>query len=102
MAKTTATTIRVKKQVLSILETLFEELDSKERWATQKYVVVGETDEQETDWHGNLKWEDDECTIPKYKKIWEYVDKEPDELDDDDRAIISAVNTIRATLERLI
>lgn len=100
---TVLNSIKVKKEVLSLLESFECTLSSREQDARQEYTEVGLSDEQKTDWRtGELLWEDEEKTIPIYKPIYDYVDKKESELDDDDRAKLEAIDIVRKALNALI
>lgn len=95
--------LETKKAVVDILGELFEKLDHIKKDASQDYKIVGKSDEQATDWRTHeLLWEDDDCTIPKYRDIWEYVDIPEDEMTTDRLAKLDAVDAIYKALEKLI
>lgn len=99
--KTSLQKLKVKAQVLDIVKNFFETLDRYEEDTSQEYTVVGKTDEQAVDWHTKEPlWEDEEKTIPKYRDKYDYVQKE--NLDEDDKAKLEAINIVRATLEKLV
>lgn len=99
--KTSLQKLKVKAQVLDIVKNFFETLDRYEEDTSQEYTVVGKTDEQAVDWHTKEPlWEDEEKTIPKYRDKYDYVKKE--ELEEDDKARLEAINLIRTTLEKLV
>jgi len=98
---TTTKALREKKVTLEILENLFETLEREEQYAKQEWRCVGKEEEQATNWKtGELLWEDEEQTIPKYKDKYEYVDKE--ELTEDDKIKLNAIENVRKALEKLI
>ena len=76
-----------------ILGELYEKLENDLKYATKSYERVGKETEQARDYKtGELLWEDDEQTIPKFRDNWDYVDVPEDELnrkfeerDNDDR-----------------
>jgi len=99
--KTSLQKLKVKAQVLDIVKNFFETLDRYEEDTSQEYTVVGKTDEQAVDWHTKEPlWEDEEKTIPKYRDKYDYIQKE--NLDEDDKAKLEAINIVRATLEKLV
>ena len=96
-----ANKFKEKQFTAEVLNDLYEEVESKERSARTKYEPVGE--KQARDWRsGELQWEDEEQTIPKMEKEWGYVDKDEDELTDEDRLKIKVCQQIKAQLEKLI
>ncbi len=88
------------KQILAeILNELYKIVDDKENSVQNEYVPVGE--EQEKDWRtGELKWEDEEQTIPKMTRKWDYVPKE--ELDEEDTIRIKVCQHIKTQLEKML
>ena len=101
MAKTTEI-IRNKKAMLDVMERLFRELDSIEEWEVKEYKKVGLENEQATDREGNLLWEDDDKTIPKYRAKYDYVEIPKNMLCDDSIAKLEAIEKIRTALEKLV
>lgn len=99
--KTSLQKLKVKAQVLDIVKYFFEILDRNEEETSQEYACVGKSDEQAVDWHTKEPlWEDEDKTIPKYRDKYDYVKKE--NLDEDDKAKLEAINIVRATLEKLV
>lgn len=95
------TNVMVKREMLDLLETLYKELDDAERPIGKSYECVGKEEEQAKDWRtGELLWEDEEQTIPKYRDKWDWVEKS--ELDDNDKAKKEAIETIRKALDKLV
>ena len=90
------------KQILAeILNELYEEVESKERSAHTSYQPIGER--QATNWKtGELVWEDEEHTIPKMEKYWDYVDKADEDLTEEDRIRIKVCQHIKSQLEKMI
>ena len=92
---------QVKKHEVDILTKLNERLNDLEKDNLQSYEVIDPCAQQATDWRtGELLWEDEEKTIPKYRPEYGYVEKTT--LNDDEQAFQAAVNTIRASLEKLL
>ena len=101
MAKTSIQKLRVKKEVISFIEVIFDVLDQKEENVRKDFLPVRDSDEQDTNWKtGELLWEDEEKTIPKMKKEYDYVEKP--ELTDEDKAKLEAIEVIRIALEKLV
>jgi hypothetical protein len=93
----------MKKAMLNILEGLYKSLDVSEKEVAYSYEVVGKEEKQDTDWKtGELKWEDEEKTIPYYKNKYDYVKRDESELNDYDRAELDAINEVRKALDKLI
>ena len=96
-----ANKFKEKQFTAEILNDLYEEVESKERNIRTKYEPIGE--KQEKDWRtGELKWEDEEQTIPKMTKEYGYVDKDEDELTEEDRMKLKVCQNIKAQLEKMI
>ena len=94
-----ANKFKEKKILADILDELYEVVEAKERSASTDYVPVGE--EQEKDWRtGELMWEDDEQTIPKMTKKWDYVEKET--LSESDIILVNMCKHIKTQLEKMI
>ena len=101
MAKSVVLSLKEKRALLEKVENMVASLEQDRVYEGQSYEVIGTSDEQDTSWSTKeLLWEDDEQTIPKYKKIYGYVDKT--ELDDDDKARIKAIDTIIEALMKLV
>lgn len=92
---------QVKKAEVEILTKLNERLADLEKDNLMSYEAVGKETEQATDWRtGELLWEDEEKTIPKYRDHYDYVEKTS--LNDEEAAYQAAINTIRQALEKLL
>ena len=102
-AQPTVSALKVKMEVLERLERIFEELKSREESISTDYECVGKEEEQATNWRtGELLWEDEEQTIPKYNNKYESVPKKPENFTEEDLAQLEAIKIIRTTLETLI
>lgn len=101
MTKTTAI-IRDKKAMLEVIERLCNELDNIEEWESKVYRQVGLEDEQATDRDGNLLWEDEEKTVPKYRAKYDYVEIPKNELSEESMAKLDAVSKVRTALEKMV
>jgi hypothetical protein len=90
------------KQILAeILSDLYEEVEQKEKSVRTNYTAIGEV--QDKDWRsGELLWEDEEKTIPKMTKEWGYVDKDEEDLTEDDRIKLKVCQHIKSQLEKMI
>ena len=101
MAKSAVLSLREKRALLEKVESMVQSLEQDRVYYGQSYEEIGTSEEQDTNWKTKeLLWEDEEKTIPKYKKIYGYVDKA--ELDDEDKAKIKAVDTIIDALLKLV
>lgn len=97
------TKIQIKKAELEVYEALLNELDQLEKGTMTDFRIIGTSDEQETDWRtGELKWEDEEKTIPKYRSIWGDVELTEDEMSEERIAKRKAIASIRAAIEKMI
>ena len=100
---TTSSKFSVKKAQLEILERFSKVLDEMNNDATTDYRVVGKEEEQATNWKtGELLWEDEECTIPRYRDKWDSVVLKEDEMTEDKRAMVLAISHMRAELDKMI
>lgn len=90
------------KQILAeILNDLYNEVEGKEKSARLSYEPVGE--KQDSDWRtGELLWQDEEHTIPKMVKAWDYVEKSEEDLTEEDLIRIKVCQQIKAQLEKMI
>ena len=104
--KATTTTVNkftVKKAQLEILERFSKVLEEMKSDARTEYRITGKETEQARSWKTDeLLWEDEEKTIPKYRDKWESVELTEDEMTDEKRAMVEAINQMMATLEDLI
>ena len=82
---------------------VYEAVVQKEKDIRQEYRRVGFEEEQATDWRtGELLWEDEEKTVPKYRDKYDYVNKDDSELTDEDWAKINAYQYIMSQLEKML
>lgn len=96
-----ANKFKEKKVLAELLDDLYVEIDRKEQDARTEYKVTGKTEKQATDWRtGELKWEDEEKTIPKMEDKWETVPKE--NLTEDDEIRIRMCQYIKSQLEKML
>lgn len=88
------------KQIMAeVLNELYETVDSKEKAVHYDYKPVGK--EQAKDWRtGELKWEDEEQTIPTMIDKWADVEKE--DLTEEDKLKIKVYQYIKTQLEKMI
>ena len=86
-----------------ILGELYKHLEDKETGIKIDYCIVGTLDEQDTHWKtGELLWEDEEKTIPKYEDDWQNVPRADEDLTEDDRIKIKVYQYVMAQLEKMI
>ena len=91
----------VMKKQAEVLERLEEVLNDIIKDKTMTYDVVGKETEQARSWKtGELLWEDEEHTIPKYRDKYDYVPKK--ELDEDDQITIDVCTGFLKKLDKLI
>jgi len=96
-----ANKFKEKQFLAEILSDLYNEVEQKEKNARTNYVPVGE--KQSRDWRsGEMLWEDEEKTIPKMEKEWGYVDKDEEDLTDDDKLRIRVCQYVKTQLEKMI
>ena len=92
------TTMRKQAEVLERLEDVLNEIIKDK---TMEFAVVGKEEEQASHWKtGELLWEDEEKTIPKYRDRYDYVPKA--ELDEDDQITIDVCKAFIKKLDKLI
>ena len=85
-----------------ILGELYEKLENDLKYATKSYECVGKEDEQATDYRtGELRWEDEEKTIPYYRDKYDYVDIPEEKLSDEQKLRAKVIKNIMAKLEKL-
>lgn len=95
--------IVAKKAYLSVLEKLADSLEAQRKDVLTDYRVIGKEDTQATNWKtGELLWEDEEKTIPKYDNKWGYVDIPEEELSAEAKATLKAIDDVEKSLEKLI
>ena len=93
--------IKQKKAEIAILERLFDTMQSVENDCFRRYDVVGK--EQAKDWStGELKWEDEEHTIPKMINKYDYIPINESDMDDEEYAKFIAMNAIKTALEKML
>lgn len=93
--------ILIKETRLAIIKEFVEQLDERKKVIQQDYVQIGTSDEQEISWRTKEPlWEDAECTIPRLKKIYGYVDKA--ELTPSDKVKIDTIDELIKDLFKMI
>lgn len=91
-------TIKMKRAILEVLERLMDCLDSEESYVNTKTVWYS-TDEPRLDEDGNPKTREDGSII--YKQDYKYEKIAEDELSDEDKLKLKAIDEIRKQLEKL-
>ena len=85
-----------------ILGELYEKLENDLKYATKSYERVGKETEQARDYKtGELLWDDEEHTIPRFRDNWDYVDVPEDKLTDEAKLKIKVIKNVMAKLEKL-
>lgn len=85
-----------------ILGELYEKLENDLKYATKSYERIGKETEQARDYKtGELLWEDDEQTIPKFRDNWDYVDVPEDKLSDEAKLKIKVIKSLMIRLEKM-
>lgn len=85
-----------------ILSEIYEELETKLKYATKRYECVGKEEEQARDWRTNeLLWEDEEKTIPKYRDKYDYVTVLDSELTEEEKLRAKVIKSVMAKLEKI-
>ena len=96
---TTANLIKEKKARLELLESLFKTLEDEEKWTMHKTVWY-DTDEPRLNEDGTIKTREDGTTI--YKQSYRDEVKSDEELSEDDKIKLTAIQTIKNQLEKMI
>ena len=97
------TKVQIKKAQLEVIEKLLNTLSEMRRDATQDYRVIGKEDKQATSWKtGELLWEDEEKTIPRYDNKWGYVPLTDEEMTDDKKALLQAIDDMEKSLDKMV
>ena len=97
------TNIQTKKAQLEVLEKVMGSLDDMEKDFTSKFQCVGKKDEQARVWRtGELLWEDEEKTIPKYEDRYEWVPYPEDKIPEENKVKLAFLEDLRAKLDALV
>lgn len=96
---TTANLIKEKKARLELLESLFKALEDEERWTATKTVWY-DTDKPRYNDDGTVKTRKDGTTV--YEQDYKTEPKNDDELTEDDKIKLTAIQTIKNQLEKMI
>jgi len=100
---TTINKIAVKKAQLEIIERFTRVLEEMKNDARTDYRITGKETEQARSWKTDeLLWEDEEKTIPKYRDRWESVELTEEEMTEDKKAMLVAVEQMMNTLEEFV
>ena len=95
--------IASKKAYLEVIETIARKLEDMREDAITDFRKVGKSEKQATNWQtGELLWEDEAQTIPKYEDKWENVRLNDNELSLEQRAKLDAITEIEKALDKLI
>jgi len=85
-----------------ILKKISEAIKDFEKDTIMEYKVVGKESEQATDWRtGELKWEDEEKTIPYYRDKYDYVRLTEEEMTSEKRATLVAIDEVKAFFDKI-
>lgn len=90
--------IKEKKAMLEVLEVIMDRLDDERRYISQSFEKVGE--EQKKDENGNPMTDD--VGEPIMKNVYDYVDIKPEDMSEDTRIKLDAIDKIQTALEKLI
>ena len=86
-----------------VLKAVEQSLQGKIDDLTTSYDVIGKEETQAKDWRtGELKWDDDEQTIPHYDNKYGRVPIPEERLTEDVKAQLEAIEWIRTKLADLI
>lgn len=90
-----------KRILAEVLNELYDDVQRKEDSVHTEYKIVGE--EQAKDWRtGELKWEDEEKTIPTMTNKWDTVSKADEDLTDEDKLKIKVYQYVKSQLEKML
>lgn len=93
-------TMKAQAEVLEKLDNFLNEII---RDYSMSYEVIGKQTEQATDWRtGELKWEDEEHTIPYYANEYGYVPIPEDKLRDESRIVVDVCKRFSQRLDKLL
>lgn len=90
--------IKEKRIKLEILEILMDRLDDERRYTSMSYEKVGE--EQKKDENGELMFND--AGEPVMKNVYDYVEIKPEDLSESASIRLNCIDSIQATLEKMI
>ena len=95
--------VQVKRAQIDVIEKLLEALDDLRKDTSKEYKKVGKETKQATNWRtGELLWEDEEKTIPKYEDRYEYVDIPEEQMTDSKKALLQAISDMESKLDAMI
>ena len=95
----TAKLFKEKKARLELMERLFEVLDQEEKWTTEKTIWY-DTDKPRLDDDGNPKTRKDGSIV--YEQTYRYETIPDDELDEDAKLKLTAIQTLKNQLEKML
>lgn len=96
--------IIVKRAMLEVLEELYVDLETMEKNTNRKWGKTGAV-EQSKKWNKETREYDleyDEDGNPVMEEVYDYIPKTDSDYDDTDRAKLSAVETVKKALDKLI
>ena len=92
-----------KKAQLEILERFEKTLEEIREETITEYRVVGKESEQARHWKtGELLWEDEEQTIPKFRDRYANVAIPEEELTTEKRAMLVAIDEMYKALDKMV
>ena len=95
--------VQVKRAQIDVIEKLLEALDDLRKDTSKEYKKVGKETKQATNWRtGELLWEDEAKTIPKYDDRYEYVDIPDEQMTDSKKALLQAISDMESKLDAMI
>ena len=95
----TAKLFKEKKARLELIEKMFEVLDNEEKWAKERAIWY-DTDQPRLDEDGNPKTRKDGSII--YEQNYRYETIPEDELDEDTKLRLTAIQTLKNQLEKML
>lgn len=96
--------IIVKKAMLEVLEELYCRLDDVEN-DCRRYWGRTDRQEQKTRWNKETHESDpvfDDNGEPVMEYVYDYIEKTEDEITDRDKAKLSAIDSVRKSLDKLV
>lgn len=92
--------MKAQAEVLEKLDNLLQDIIKDN---SMSYEAIGKEKEQATDWRtGELKWEDEEKTIPYFKTVYGLVPIPEDELYEENKIIMEVCKKFSQKLDKLL
>lgn len=96
--------IIVKRAILEVLDELYADLEVMEKNTSRKWGRTGAVEQSKT-WNRETKEYDldyDEDGNPVMEDVYDYIPKTDSDYDDSDRAKLSAIESVKKALDKLV